>query len=337
MAGMRAFDVDEERRLAGLTAGLLYLTAAVTVLAMIAMPGITRAHWHVVVAIAAIAAVWGTACLTVIPWERVHPLVSHFSCGMGFPLTAFGVAATGGAESPAFLYLLFIVAYVAYFYPTREAVPHLVGCIVVTVFPLFYDNRAINDGFLAEVLIICPTYILLGGFIHAGKRQLVELSRHDALTGLCNRRALTEIIERRVGARRDTTLLMVDLDGFKGVNTRFGHPVGDAVLCSAAQALQRAAGQGDIVARLGGDEFAIVLPSSDVRAAEATAERVLHEVREACLGMELPGLGVTASVGYAAFPDRDTVVELMAGADIALRESKVAGKDRATGTAPVSL
>ena len=144
-----------------------------------------------------------------------------------------------------------------------------------------------------------------------------------------------EILERRVGTRRHTTLVMVDLDGFKGVNTRFGHPVGDSVLCTSAAALQRAAREGDIVARLGGDEFAIVLPASDTRAAEAVAERVLHEVRDACLGMELPGLGVTASVGYSSYPTPSgTVVELMAAADIALRESKVAGKDRATGTAP---
>jgi diguanylate cyclase (GGDEF)-like protein len=338
LSNLRAFELGEERRLAGLVAGLLWLAAAVTVAAMLALPGIPHEHWRIVVAIATGAVAWGTACLTVVPWERVHPIVSHLSCAMGFPCAAVGVYVTGGTDSPAHLYLFFIVAYCAYFYAAREAIPYFAGCIVVTALPLAYDPDAIGAGFfVAEVLILAPTYCILGGFILVGKRRLIELREQardlalrDPLTGLWNRRALLETLERSVEGEVGTTaLLLVDLDYFKDVNTIYGHPVGDRVLCVTADALRAAAKDGDMVARLGGDEFAIVMNGVDQREALAASHRVLHEVREAALGLELPRLRVTASVGFAIAPETGgDVLGLMAAADLALRGSKGSGKDR---------
>jgi diguanylate cyclase (GGDEF)-like protein len=337
--GLRAFEVGEERKLAGFVAGLLWLAAAVTVLAMMALPGIPHEHWKLVAVIVAVSAIWGTACLTIVPWERAHPLVSHGSCFMGYPGAALGVYATGGADSPAHLYLFFIVGYCAYFYAAREAIPYFAGCIVVTALPLAYDPDAVSGGFfVAEVLILAPTYCILGGFILAGKRRLVELreaaqelSLRDPLTGLCNRRALVETLDRTLdGAGDATALLLVDLDYFKDVNTLYGHPVGDQVLCRTAEALTAAARSGDMVARLGGDEFALVLPGGDRQETLAVAHRVLAEVRDAGMRLELHRLTVTASVGFAIAPyDGDDAQALMAAADLALRGSKVGGKDQA--------
>jgi len=340
--GLQAFEVGEERELAGVVAGLLWLAAAVTVMAMMALPGIPHDHWKLVLGIVVVSTVWGIACLTVVPWERVHPLVSHASCFMGFPGAALGVYATGGTDSPAHLYMFFIVGYCAYFYAAREAIPYFVGCIVVTALPLVYDPDAIEGGFfVAEVLILAPTYCILGGFILVGKRRLIELREaahelalRDPLTGLWNRRALVETLDRALaeaGRRGDATgLLLVDLDYFKDVNTLYGHPVGDEVLCRTADALGSAARSGDLVARLGGDEFALVLPDADRQETLAVAHRVLAEVRDAGLGMELNKLTVTASVGFAIAPrDGADAQSLMAAADIALRGSKVGGKDQA--------
>ncbi len=302
------------------------------------LPGIPHEHWRAVAAISVGSIAWGVACLTVIPWERVHPIVSHFSCFMGFPCTAVGVALTGGADSPAHLYLFFIVGYVSYFYAPREAVPYLFGCIVVTALPLYYDSSAMSGGFLAEVLILTPTYLILGGFISVGKRRLIELreeahqlSLRDPLTGLHNRRALVELLERRLAqGTGPTALLFVDLDYFKDVNTIYGHPVGDRVLCETADALRAAARPGDMVARLGGDEFALVLPDAERRDTLNVAHRVLAEVRDAGLRIELNKLTVTASVGFAIAPyDGGDAPGLMAAADLALRGSKVGGKDQA--------
>ena len=337
--GLQAFEVGEERRLAGFVAGLLWIAAAVTVMAMMALPGIPHDHWKLVGGIVIVSATWGIAALTVVPWERVHPIVSHLSCFMGFPGAALGVYATGGAQSPAHLYLFFIVGYCAYFYAAREAIPYFVGCIVVTGLPLAYDAGATSDGFfLAEVLILAPTYLILGGFILAGKRRLIELreqaqelSLRDPLTGLWNRRALVETLERTLGrAGEPVALLLVDLDFFKDVNTLYGHPVGDRVLCETAAALAAAARPGDMVARLGGDEFALVLPGAERRDTLTVAHRVLAEVRDAGLRLELNKLNVTASVGFAIAPyDGEDAAPLMASADLALRGSKVAGKDQA--------
>ena len=339
IGGLRAFEVGEERRLAGLVAGLLWLCAAVTVAAMMMLPGIPRDHWQMVTVIAVVSVAWGVAAVTVVPWERVHPIVSHLSCFMGFPGTALGVYATGGTDSPAHLYLFFIVGYCAYFYAPREAIPYFVGCIIVTALPLAYDPDAVAGGFfVAEVLILAPTYLILGGFICVGKRRLIELreqahqlSLRDPLTGLHNRRALVETLERALSAGAGpTALLLVDLDYFKDVNTMYGHPVGDRVLCQTAEALRSAAREGDLVARLGGDEFALVLPGAERRDAITVAHRVLAEVRDAGLNLDLNKLTVTASVGFALAPwDGADAPALMAAADLALRGSKVGGKDQA--------
>jgi diguanylate cyclase (GGDEF)-like protein len=335
---LRAIDVGEERRLGGTVAGLLWMSAAVTVLILLQLPGIPDDHWEIVIGVAAFSLVWGIVCLTVIPWDRVHPAVSHFSTFMGFPATAIGVAVTGGASSPAHLYLFFTIGYCAYFYTAREAVPHFLGCIVVTALPLAYDANAVEDGFLAALLILAPTYLLLGGFIGIGKSRLVELHEQarqlalvDPLTGLHNRRALLDRLERSLAdGTRTTALLLVDLDYFKDVNTLYGHPVGDKVLCATADALRAAARTDDMVVRLGGDEFAIVLDGADQREAITVAHRVLAEVRDAGLGLELSRLTVTASVGYAVAGEDGDAMSLMAAADIALRGSKVAGKDQAS-------
>jgi diguanylate cyclase (GGDEF)-like protein len=337
LSSLRAFDVGEERRMAGVVAGLLWISAAVTVAALMALPGIPHDHWRLVMGIALASIAWGVACLTVIPWERVHPAVSHFSCFMGFPGTALGVYATGGAASPAHLYLLFIVGYCAYFYAPREAVPYFAGCIAVTALPLFYDGGGLG-AFPAEVLILIPTYCILGGFIAVGKSRLIELREEardlalrDPLTGLANRRALVETLEQALPADDEPiALLLVDLDYFKDVNTLYGHPVGDRVLCETASALHVAAREGDLVARLGGDEFAIVLHGAERRDAVAVAHSVLAEVRDAGLSLTLNKLTVTASVGFAIAPyDGADAQALMYSADIALRGSKVGGKDQA--------
>jgi diguanylate cyclase (GGDEF)-like protein len=337
---LNALDIAEERRLAGTMAGALYLTGAITVIGLLFLPGSETKHWPVVVGASAVAATWALVCLFVVPWERVSPLVSHFSSFMGFPIVAIVVASTGGAQSPARFYLFFIVVYVAYFYSPREALPYLICCVIVHGLPLFYDDRAVDAHLPGELVIAGATYLVLGAGILAGKRLLVdlreqalELSRHDSLTGLCNRRALLELLERHVGGQRATDvvgLLLVDLDEFKEANTHFGHPGGDEVLKATADALL-ASGRGeDMVARLGGDEFAIVARGVDRATMEKVAQRVIDSVRSKNRELALDGFDLSASVGWALSPgDGTTVDDLMVAADIALRGAKEAGKNQA--------
>jgi diguanylate cyclase (GGDEF)-like protein len=330
----------EERALGGRLAGTLYVTGAVTATAMLLVPGVETRHWRIMLVLAAVGLAWALVCFTLIPWERASPLVSHFSCALGFPITAIAVASTGGAASPAVFYLLFIVGYCAYFYRRREAVPYLFACIAVHSLPLFYDPDAVREGLVAQLIILAPTYLLLGGLIIAGKERLVELrdearrlSLADPLTGLANRRALIDLLESSTAGGRASDpvgLVLVDLDGFKEANTLYGHPGGDTALVAAAEALRTAAREQDMVARLGGDEFAIVARGLNAEGLDGLAQRVLAAVRAAGAGLtEMPAYELRCSVGSALYPDdaRD-VDELVAIADVCMRGAKATGKDR---------
>jgi len=342
MRGLRALQVTEERELAGRVAGLLYLVGAVTVPMLLVVPGTDTDDWAVVLALSAVGAVWGFCCLYVIPWSRVHPLLSHLSSGMGLPLTAIAMAATGGADSPARFYLLFIVFYVSYFYPPREAIPHLVGCVLVLLLPLAYDSNAIDGGLLGETLVLTPTFFILGSLIMGGKKIMLELARHDALTSLVNRRAFVERLQESITGRRRADglgfgLMLCDLDSFKEVNTRYGHPEGDRVLCEAAEALTSAVRDGDLVARLGGDEFAIVAAGADDVGMAKLAKRIVAKLVEANGRLELADYKLGASFGWALFPrDAENSERLVAKADIALRNAKGTGAGRMPSAAPVA-
>jgi diguanylate cyclase (GGDEF)-like protein len=339
----------EERALGGKLAGTLYVTGAITAASMMVVPGVEKTHWRLMLVLAAVGLAWAACCFFVIPWERAHPLVSHFSCSLGFPITIIAVAATGGAESQAVFYLLFIVGYCSYFYRRREAVPYLFACIAVHSLPLFYDPNAVQEGLVAQLLILGPTYLLLGFLIIFGKARLVELrdearrlSLADPLTGLANRRALIDTLETWTAHGRGVDpvgLVLIDLDGFKEANTMYGHPGGDTALVATADALRTAARAEDVVARLGGDEFAIVSRGVSAEAIEGLAARALSAVRGAGAGLDdMPGYELRCSVGSALYPaDAHSVDELVATADLCMRGAKVTGKDRSLSTRDFAL
>jgi diguanylate cyclase (GGDEF)-like protein len=163
----------------------------------------------------------------------------------------------------------------------------------------------------------------------------------DKLTGLLDRwawdEAATEILDQ-VGDQ-PATLLMLDLDRFKGINDTHGHLAGDAVLRAIASVVRGAVRQMDIVGRYGGhggDEFLVLLPATDGARGEAVAERILTRIRaavvttpSACQG-EITITGLTASVGLAArADDHDTdLAALFEGADAALLWAKRGGRNQ---------
>ena len=166
---------------------------------------------------------------------------------------------------------------------------------------------------MGELLVIVPTYFVLGALIIAAKRLQVEmreradaLALSDPLTGVANRRAFEALMDMgRSGGRASDRvgLLLVDLDDFKSANTLFGHTGGDRVLCAAADALREAARGNDLVARLGGDEFAILATGISREATERLAQRVLDKVAAADRELDLTGFRLSASVGWATHPD----------------------------------
>ncbi len=172
---------------------------------------------------------------------------------------------------------------------------------------------------------------------HAFERELDQqrlnfLARYDPLTGLINRTLFADRLENSVaGARRDgsvVALMFLDVDGFKEVNDRHGHQVGDALLRQVAERLVGTVRESDTVARLGGDEFTVILEGGRrVEDAGQVATNVLKALAEP-YRVGRVDISVTSSIGIAAFPlDGETAAELLKGADIAMYSAKAAGRN----------
>jgi diguanylate cyclase (GGDEF)-like protein len=153
-------------------------------------------------------------------------------------------------------------------------------------------------------------------------REARLLSLTDDLTGLPNRRAVLDRVEQRLRVHADTTLLLLDLDGFKDVNDSLGHGAGDAVLNQVARRLVGAFRADSLVARLSGDEFAVVLPTTDPT---ALVTAVNHARAEVALPMRVDGidLRMRASAGAASALTEDRrAADVLRRADIAMFEAK---------------
>jgi diguanylate cyclase (GGDEF)-like protein len=333
----------DERVLAGKTAGALWLSVLPMVVVALLLPGAADDHWGVVLAATIPAAAWGLACLLWVPWERVStPLVFHAPSLAAVPFIGVLVAATGGTHSVLVLTPLMLLVFCAYFYPPSVAIGYIVACVGVLAVPLAYEADAVRSGVIGQIWVATCVYASVGGVVMVGKRQLLalrdaaqDLSLRDSLTGLMNRRALDEVLERHdAETRRKEAVgfMLIDLDNFKEVNTRYGMQGGDLTLCAVAGALQSIARDEQLVVRLGGDEFAIVAEGLPPQAMERLADRALEAVRQSLIDVELPGLHVSASAGWAVCPhDADTAGELVGVADLALRAAKLDGKERAHG------
>ena len=176
--------------------------------------------------------------------------------------------------------------------------------------------------------------------------QLRELAMRDELTGVWNRRYfnrfLARILERAAADRQQVTLLVFDIDDFKGYNDRHGHAAGDAILAGAAQLMESTVRAHDVVARIGGDEFAVIFWDPRGRREEGSRhpddvleiarrfQRGVTTLRFPQLSAEAPGR-LTISGGIAGFPwDGRTPAELLQKADLMALESKAQGKNAIT-------
>lgn len=154
------------------------------------------------------------------------------------------------------------------------------------------------------------------------REQLSYLATHDPLTGVRNRRGLSELL----AAHPDAALLVCDLDHFKRVNDRHGHDVGDRVLARFGELLRELSRAGDVPMRLGGEEFCVVLPETDRAGAILAAERLRVETSRRMRDM-IPE-GITVSIGVATNSDGSLDAQmLLAAADRGLYAAKQAGRD----------
>ena len=164
--------------------------------------------------------------------------------------------------------------------------------------------------------------------------KLLRLANHDSLTGLYNRRRFIEqvdqelLITSRVRARG--ALFFIDLDQFKYVNDTCGHPAGDRLIKKVAGCLVKSVGDQAVVSRFGGDEFAILAPNISKRGARELAETILEDMRQLTIVEDQNVIHVHCSIGVTMIPAGAAKQDdLIAQADIACREAKASGRNRA--------
>jgi diguanylate cyclase (GGDEF)-like protein len=170
-------------------------------------------------------------------------------------------------------------------------------------------------------------------------KRLEEMATTDGLTGLLNKRTLSELAVQKIKSAerfgKPLSVLICDIDHFKRVNDTYGHDVGDVVIKGLADVLRRVKRDTDGVGRFGGEEFVVVCEETDEQGAALLAERIRHELCASAFKTELGMLSVTCSVGVASFPAGGRTWEAMFKAtDEALYASKRGGRNRVTVWTP---
>ncbi|MDO9362793.1 MAG: GGDEF domain-containing protein [Sphingopyxis sp.] len=205
-------------------------------------------------------------------------------------------------------------------------------------------NALHRELFLIEALIVAMILALslqTVGYLyrsavehHTARHDMAKLARTDALTGLSNRLLLRELFQIHTAtamrAKNLVALHYLDLDGFKAINDRYGHPAGDALLAQVARRLEETVRSDDVVSRLGGDEFIVLqVGLSDESEAELLARRLIREISKPYI-VDRISMSISVSVGIATAPKLGVELErLLACADAALYRAKAGGKARA--------
>lgn len=312
----------DERALMGVVAGWLMIVAAVVTVLGLALPGAEHNHTAIVFAAAAVIGGYGVVCvLELVDWERLslggHAVVVAVLVGV---VGVIGVWGTGGAASYARPLFVLPVLFVAYFFPPRWAWGLTIEIVLAGALPLAYDGGAVKSGFLSQLLVAGVAYCALNFAVLRLKARMVkaearqrEMAVSDPLTGLGNRRAASKALAaeterlgrpqlgRRTGDEAaGYAVVLFDLDGFKFVNDRHGHPAGDDVLCALASRLRAAVRPEDTVARIGGDEFAVVAPGAGPQGARRLADALEHAAAQV---FDPGGEPLRGTAAWALFPD----------------------------------
>ncbi|MHB8233051.1 MAG: GGDEF domain-containing protein [Solirubrobacteraceae bacterium] len=317
-------------------AGLLYLIGFATTIAAMLLPHSPQAD---LLGFAWLAGAMALIALLLLAYPRRLPFAAYqaamFAGTIIVSLTLYfnGERLGGPAADNEVLYL-WIALYAGYFFNRRQVLAQLVvlaGCyagVLATIHPgqVGVTRWLITIGMVSTAATVVHTLKL------HNDRLLARLSlavHTDALTGLINRLGFDDSLRRELTRSGRTgnslALIVADLDNFKGLNDRLGHPAGDAALRAVGEVSLGLGRAGDTMARIGGDEFAAILPDTDAEGAYAFAERLRIAIGE-LRGLEAP---LTISFGVAVARSGDRSPEaLIRAADRALYEAKALGRDR---------
>ncbi|MEU0155458.1 putative bifunctional diguanylate cyclase/phosphodiesterase [Micromonospora fulviviridis] len=213
----------------------------------------------------------------------------------------------------------------------RVALPYLPvgGAIVAVVLSRQPTGQTPHLIFIGMMALLGVLALRQGLAANENLRLVARLRRlaySDQLTGLPNRLTFTRRLRRALRADGPVAVLLLDLDGFKQVNDRFGHAAGDRLLSTIAERMRDATGPDGMIARLGGDEFAVLVAGDRPVPPERLAVRLLAAL-EPLPGEEDVGVHPSASIGIAEYgPQHASHTDLLRDADIAMYAAKAAGK-----------
>jgi diguanylate cyclase (GGDEF)-like protein len=331
-------DRDEAKR----TAATLFMVAAgVTLLfALIEPPAGGLAARIVTLLVSAVLIVLSILLLRLRSSERRLLALWAPAPIVGILVIAAMDLATSDATAAGQVFLCYPVIYAASQLKRPAAITACVAAIVadaIVVLSLRPLTPALTDLCYVSAALMSMTALL----IRAGERQdelvleLRRLAAIDPLTGLATRRVLDDAVRTALtsdGSSGGTALGILDIDRFKTVNDRHGHPVGDAALVHIAKVLAAHTRADTVLCRIGGDEIAFLLPGCPLAVALDRAKLLVQAIRET--PMRLPSgedlhLSVSIGVAHAPIPhDDETLRGLYAEADAALYNAKRAGRDR---------
>ena len=165
--------------------------------------------------------------------------------------------------------------------------------------------------------------------LHTANQRLSQLASRDALTNLLNRREMERLlsmaVENSQAEKTPLSVILIDIDHFKGINDTYGHDMGDKVLLMVAEAISHTIRGSDAGCRWGGDEFFIILQGAPLTAAGRVGERIRRTVESSAMPFDQH---ITISVGVASFdPNHDNELQLFKNADEALYQAKEAGRN----------
>ncbi len=318
-------------------AGLLFLAGSVMTVLAIAFPHSPEADVRGFWAIAAANAVVATLLLG---WPERLPTWSYqafmifATLSISLSLYFNGERLGGPAADNEVLYL-WIALYAGYFFTRTQMIAQLVvlaGAYAAALLLIHPGQVGFTRWFITVGMVSIG-----GSLVHRLKsrndelvERLFEAALTDRLTGLVNRHGFDEQLELELERSRRTVqpvaLVLADIDHFKQLNDRFGHPAGDAALIAVGQAAQDAVRKIDTMARLGGDEFALILPATPADGALEVAERMRGEIARLTNDAGDP---LTMSFGIVEFPlDAGTGESLVQAADRALYRAKGLGRNQ---------
>ncbi|HEV7922765.1 MAG TPA: diguanylate cyclase [Thermoanaerobaculia bacterium] len=160
--------------------------------------------------------------------------------------------------------------------------------------------------------------------LHVENEELERLAYTDELTGIANRRALFRAADEILAAGRHLSVVLFDLDDFKGINDTYGHLMGDRILADVAACLKQNTRIGDVIARYGGDEFVLLLPETTANGARQITDRICQQIAD--LRWDVAGQTITINVGtgLSTAGSGSSISTLLAESDAKLYDAKMA-------------